>query len=68
LDCDSGKFSSANPTQPKFKEAAHLPRPGEACGVFKRQKFATGIFKTEFMSFLDKNKKRMPNHFWFSHS
>jgi len=24
---------------------------------FKRQNFATGIFKTEFMSFLDKNKK-----------
>jgi len=30
---------------------------GSACGDIKQQKFATGIFKTEFMSFLDKNKK-----------
>jgi len=31
---------------------------------YKGQKLsATGIFKREFMSFLDKNKKLMPNHF-----
>jgi len=34
---------------------------------FKRQKFATEIFKEEIMSFLDKRKKWMTSHFWFSH-
>jgi len=35
---------------------------------FKPKKFAAGIFKTEFMSCLDKNKKWMPSHFWSSRS
>jgi len=42
--------------------------PRISCGVIKRQKFATGNFKTESMSFFDKNKKWMPSHLWFSHS
>jgi len=35
----------------------HTPAMSIFCGFIKRQKFATGIFKTEFMSCLDKNKK-----------
>ena len=35
---------------------------------YKPQNFATGIFKTEFISFLGKIKKRMPSHIWSSHS
>jgi len=31
-------------------------------------KFATRIFKTELMLFLDKNNKWTPSRFWFSHS
>jgi len=57
LDFDSGKVGSTNHAQLKFKEATHLPCPGYVCGVIKRQKLATGILKTEFMSFVDKNKK-----------
>jgi len=30
--------------------------------------FATELFNTEFMSFLNKNKKWMPSHFGSSHS
>jgi len=34
----------------------------------KRKTFATGIFITEFMLFLDKKKKWMPSYFWFNDS
>jgi len=54
---DSGKVGSTNNTQFKFKEVTHIPFPGYVCGVIERKKFATGIFTTEYMSFLDKNKK-----------
>jgi len=60
LEFHSGKVWSTNHTQLKLQEATHLPCPGWDCGIIKRQKFATGFFKTEFMLFLDTNKKWMP--------
>jgi len=68
LDFDSWKVGSTSYTQLDFQEATHLPCPGWVCGVIKQQTFATGIFKTELMSFVDKSKKWMPSHFWSSHS
>jgi len=49
--------------QLKFHEATHLPCQGLVYGVIQRQMFATGIFKTRLMSFLDKNKKLIFSHF-----
>jgi len=68
LDFDSGQVGTTNHAQVKFQEATHLVCLGWFCGVIKRQKFSTRIFRTEFMSFLDKNKNWMSSHFWFSRS
>jgi len=57
LDFDSGKVGTTNHTQLKCQEATHLLRPGCVCGVIKRETFTTGFFKTEFLSFMDENKK-----------
>jgi len=46
---------------------SHTCRTKDEFAVFKQKKFASGVFKTEFMSFLDKNKKWMPSHLWSSH-
>jgi len=65
-----GIVRGANPTKAlpwRQDWATHLPCQGLICEVI-RQKFPTGIFKTEFMSFLDKNKKWTLSHFWSSHS
>jgi len=45
LDFDSGKVKITNHTQLKFEVATHLLCRGWLCGVFKRQKLATGFSK-----------------------
>ena len=65
-DIDSGKkldsWTISNQTV-----RCHTPvikSPGRVCIFIKRQKFEISIFKTDFMWFLDKDKKWIPNPFW----
>jgi len=47
LDFDSGEVGSTNHTQLKLRRAHTCHAQDEFAQLFKRQTFATGIFKTE---------------------
>jgi len=68
LNFDSAKVGSTNQwtIHNWYFRRPHICHAEDQFVVIKSQKFATGIFKAEFMSFFDKDKKWMLSHFWSS--